>query len=226
MKGLMRRLTCIAAVLAFFTTTAIAQSETHHKELPNFRRVNEQLYRGGQPEPGGMQKLADLGIKTVVNLRSPGERTRSEEREAAAVGLRYFNIPLKPYSRPEDEEIERVLSIIDTPENQPVFVHCKRGKDRTGTVVAIYRIRHDHWTADAALQEAKTLGMRWLGFEMKDYIADAYRQQLQAAGADLSTLDDSRIQMAGTAATAARTAAEKSYAYTRKSLKRFRQMVQ
>jgi tyrosine-protein phosphatase SIW14 len=226
MKGLTRRFPFVAVTLTLFATTALAQSQPRYKELPNFQRVNEQLYRGAQPAKGGMQKLAELGIKTVINLRGAGDGTRAEEREAEAAGLVYFNIPLKPYRRPEADRIERILSIINTPENQPVFIHCQRGKDRTGTVVAVYRIRHDNWTAAAALQEARTQGMRWLVFEMKDYIADTYRLKLKTAGADLTTLDDSKIQVVGTAATVARTAVENAYVYTRKGLKRLGRIVQ
>ena len=71
--------------------------------------------------------------------------------------------------------VERALAIINDPANQPVFVHCKHGADRTGTVVAIYRITHDGWSSEQALHEAKKYGLSWIQFGMKDFIKDYVR---------------------------------------------------
>jgi tyrosine-protein phosphatase SIW14 len=225
MNGLLKGISLVALMLAAWTTEAAAQSASDYRELPNFQRVDEGLYRGAQPLAGGMERLAALGVRTVVNLRRDDERARAEGREAEAAGLRYFNIPLDPYRRPGDAVIDRVLSVIDDPAAQPVFVHCQRGSDRTGTVVALYRIRRQHWNASDALREAESHGMRWLAFEMKDYIADAYRRELQSAQAPLTNLHDSKTQLAGTAAAATRLAVEKSYRYSRRSLKHLSKMI-
>jgi protein tyrosine/serine phosphatase len=163
--------------LLITTSAARAQSETTYKELPNFHRVNATLYRGGQPKEEGFKLLASLGIKTVLNLRDADERATLEEKQARAAGLRYFNIPLGGLGRPSDEKIERALAVINAPENQPVFVHCKRGSDRTGTVIACYRISHDGWTSDEAKEEAKRYGMGFWEVGMKDYIRDYYERR-------------------------------------------------
>ncbi|HVG18058.1 MAG TPA: protein tyrosine phosphatase family protein [Blastocatellia bacterium] len=168
------RLSVLAVTLAILSSAGFAQSEPKYKELPNFHRVSDKLYRGGQPVIGGVKKLSELGIKTVVNLRGEDENTRAEQKEVEAAGLRYFSIALPGLSRPTDEQIERVMEVLDAPENGPVFVHCKRGSDRTGTVVAIYRIKHENWTAERAKSEAKKYGMSWMEFGMKDYISDYY----------------------------------------------------
>ena len=155
------------------------RAEERAAELPNFHRVNDGLYRGAQPPPGGMRRLAALGIRTVVNLRDDDGRALAEGEEAAAAGLRYFNVPLGDFGRPEEARVERVLALIEDPRNRPVFVHCKKGADRTGTVVAVYRITHDGWTADEAIHEAKSHGLSWVQFRMKDYISDTYRRLRQ-----------------------------------------------
>jgi tyrosine-protein phosphatase SIW14 len=158
---------------------ARAQESAHYPELPNFHQVNARLYRGAQPKAGGLAQLARLGIKTVINLRGADEHTATEDREAHALGLGYYNVPLPNLHRPDRASIERVLGLIADPQMQPVFVHCKRGADRTGTAIACYRIRHDGWTAAAATSEAKHYGLSWLERGMKEFIKDYARRQAQ-----------------------------------------------
>jgi protein tyrosine/serine phosphatase len=163
--------------LALITSPALAQDSARYEELPNFHRVNERLFRGGQPKPGGFELLSRLGIKTVVNLRDDDDRAAQEELDVEHAGLRYFNIPLGRLGRPEDKKIEQVLSIINNPENQPVFVHCAQGADRTGVVIAVYRISHDGWTGDQSKAEAKRHGLKPWQIRKKDYISDYYRER-------------------------------------------------
>lgn len=160
--------------------TAIhGQQEPSYKELPNFHKVSDQLYRGAQPLKGGIRKLAELGVKAVIDLRGTDERGREEHLETESAGLRYFSIPMPGLSAPSDEQVDRAMAIINDPNNQPVFIHCKRGSDRTGTITAIYRISHEGWTADRAIAEARHNGMSWAEFGMRRYIANYYKRQLR-----------------------------------------------
>jgi len=147
------------------------------KELPKFHQVNRQLFRGAQPKKNGFKRLADMGIKTIVNLRADDDLARGEKCEVAAAGMRYFNVPLKETGRPADAEIQRVLAIMNAPENQPVFVHCRLGVDRTGLIIAVYRISHDGWTSKRAKAEAKRFGMHPWKRGMKAYIHDFYQRR-------------------------------------------------
>ena len=171
---------CAVALLVSISTATAAQSEPRYRELPNFHKVSDTLYRGAQTSSGAAKKLAELGIKTIVNLRGEAELTLQEQNEAETAGLRYLSVPMPGLSAPTDYEVARVMAIIDNPENQPVFIHCKRGSDRTGTIAAIYRISHDGWNAERAITEAKRYGMSWAEFGMKSYISDYYKQQLRA----------------------------------------------
>lgn len=164
-----------------FAPLGVGQSEARYEELPNFHQVNKNLYRGAQPNRGGIQRLAQLGVRTVINLRDDDERARAEEAEARAAGLRYFNVPLGDFGRPSDEKVQRVLEIINAPENQPVFVHCKRGADRTGTIIAIYRIEHDGWTSERAKAEADKYGMALWQIGMKRYVREYYKRRSHRA---------------------------------------------
>ena len=169
-------LLCALVFLVGFQTATHAQ-ERKYAELPNFHQVNPKLYRGGQPKQGGLQKLSSLGIKTIINLRDDDEHEQTEEAEARAAGFQYFNIPMARLGRPSDKTIEDVLALLNKSENQPVFVHCKLGSDRTGTVIAIYRMEHDGWTSEQAKAEAKHYGMNIWQMEMKDYISDYYKRR-------------------------------------------------
>jgi protein tyrosine/serine phosphatase len=170
---------CAIALLVSMSIAGAAQSEPTYKELPNLHKVSDTLYRGAQPLNGFARKLGELGVKTIINLRGVDEISQGEQKEAEAAGLRYFNIAMPGLSAPSDDQVSRVMAIIDNPESQPVFIHCKRGADRTGTIAAVYRMSHEGWNAERALAEAKHFGMSWAEFGMKGYIADYYKQHLR-----------------------------------------------
>ena len=171
-SALLARLSLALFVISLAAHAALAQGEARYETLPNFHQVNEHLYRGAQPRAGGLDQLKSLGIKTILNLRETGDTTRAEEAEARAAGLNYYSVPMDGMSKPTDEQIAAAFAVIGAEANWPVFVHCKRGADRTGTVVAIYRIYHDNWTARDALHEAKQYGMSRFELGMKHYVED------------------------------------------------------
>src|SRR5687767_6352824 len=162
----------LAVALLLFCATVSAQEATGYTELPRFQQVSEKLFRGGQPRESGIGKLRELGITTVINLRGASDRTRAEDREVRALGLNYFNVPLPNWGRPQHSRVARILDLINAPENGRVLVHCKDGVDRTGMIVAIYRMTHEGWTSTAALAEAERSGMRGIQFWMRDYAED------------------------------------------------------
>ena len=173
--------------LLFLSTAVFAQNSSSDTELPRFQQVTERLYRGGQPRAGGLRRLRELGIDTIVNLRADGAEVRAEEAEAKALGFNYFNIALPNWGRPQDGRVRRILLIIAAPQNGNVFVHCKEGVDRTGLIVALHRISHQGWPANDALAEAERLGMRRVQFWMRDYAEDygrSHRSDYQSTDFD------------------------------------------
>ena len=170
----------MVAFLAWIPATAGSENPN----LPNFQKVDEHVYRGAQPEPEGFKELAALGIKTVIDLRQIGEHSQADEQKAVtALGMRYVSIPMKGLSEPKDDLVASVEAILNNPADGPVFVHCKRGADRTGTVIAVYRISHDGWENKKALQEAKSYGMSMFERAMQHYVIDYKPRALEASSA-------------------------------------------
>jgi tyrosine-protein phosphatase SIW14 len=77
---------------------------------------------------------------------------------------------MKGMHTPTNEQIVTALKILEDAAADPVFVHCRRGADRTGTVIACYRISHDHWENQKALSEAKSYGMSLFQQALQRYI--------------------------------------------------------
>jgi protein tyrosine/serine phosphatase len=162
----------VAVVLTLLCATAFAQDATNANNLPRFQQVSERLYRSGQPRDGGLSRLRELGINTIINLRGAGVETRAEEAEARTLGLNYYNIALPNWGRPQEERVARIMRLIAAPESGRVLVHCKEGVDRTGMIVALYRMTHEGWNSQKALAEAERNGMRKTQFWMRDYVED------------------------------------------------------
>jgi|SRR5579862_9152731 len=135
----------------------------------NFGRVSEHLYRGAQPDAAGIKSLKKLGVKLIVNLRMAGECWKDEAAEAAANGILYTNFPMSGTSRPSDQQVTQILSLFENCRDA-IFVHCQHGCDRTGTIVACYRIQHDGWSNELALLEARHYGISRWEFLMQRFV--------------------------------------------------------
>ena len=127
--------------------------------LPHFVQVDEGLYRGGQPSEEGMRELTRMGIKTVVSLRHSHAERLEERRLAEQLGLRWVSLPMRFWKRPTDTQVRNFLAIASDPASRPVFMHCHQGQNRTGMMVAVYRIVHDGWPPQRAYDEARRLGL-------------------------------------------------------------------
>lgn len=128
------------------------------EDIPNFHKVDQALYRGGQPKENGYAELKALGIKTIISFREGNKAALKEKEIAQSMGINFYNIPLSVYKKPEDSQAVAFLDIVLTEENQPVFVHCSNGRDRTGTMIAMYKVTARGWTIKNAYKEARSLG--------------------------------------------------------------------
>ena len=133
--------------------------------IPNLHQVNSRIYRGGRPGQEGIAKLKQMGIKTIVNLEAelfeqePGE-VKKERDWAEKADIRLEHIPMHPIGVPKKQEVEKALVVLTDPVNHPIFIHCDRGSDRTGIVIAAYRIWFEGWTLEQGYEEMKKYGHR------------------------------------------------------------------
>lgn len=152
-------LSAIIIVFAFscWALSAAAPPETRPEKwaqpvglrgAPNLFKVSDTLYRSAQPSAEGMSQLKELGVVTIVNLRS----FHSNRDEIGNTGLTSEHIYMKAW-HPEDKEAVRFLQIVTDPKRAPVLVHCQRGADRTGAMVALYRVAVQGWSKEEAIQE-------------------------------------------------------------------------
>jgi tyrosine-protein phosphatase SIW14 len=126
------------------------------KGVPNFGEVTPNLYRGGLLNTTGLKALAKMGVKIVVDAHA---NDANEEKEARSLGLQYVAIPWHcPW--PTDEVFARFLKLLQENKGKKVFVHCRLGDDRTGMMVAAYRMAEESWTADEAMIEMKSFGFK------------------------------------------------------------------
>ena len=125
--------------------------------LPNLYQVSPVLYRSAQPGVEGLDILnrqlarnhgLPTEIKTVISLRN----NAGDEALVKPVGIRYEQIRFNTWDVRE-EDVVRFLALVRNPKNQPVLLHCKHGADRTGMMVAIYRIVEQGWSKEAAIAE-------------------------------------------------------------------------
>jgi len=144
---------------AILVVAAHAQIQPEQPGIFNFTRVSDQYCTGGQPKIEALEKLKSEGVKSIINLRTPGEhRAADEEAKAKELGLKYFNIPVV-YRDPKDEQATEFLKITDDPANRPVFIHCTAAI-RVGAFWMIRRVLRDGWTVEAAEEEARKIGLR------------------------------------------------------------------
>ncbi len=154
-----------AAIAAGITYEAMKPGSHRHPMTPIESGV---LYRSGQLEPAELeQEIRDRGIKTVVNL---GSQEKWDEAICRKLGVKYIDMPVgdvwsvcgttapgqKTAGAPYD--MSAFWDLLHQPEQQPVLIHCWGGVHRTGVTAAIYRIRHNGWTAKEAIRELDLYG--------------------------------------------------------------------
>ena len=131
----------------------------------NLFEVEPGIYRGARPDEQGLRDLALLGVHTDLDLEKTTSAVDAERDYAASANVAFVLRGMSYLVAPSDAQVDDILSIMHDPAQQPVFVHCKLGNDRTGLVVALSRIYYQGWSPADAWQEMLDRGFHriWVG---------------------------------------------------------------
>ena len=122
----------------------------------NAGEVTPTLLRGAQPSAEGFRALAKMGVAIDVDLRFEGNRA-AEKETATRAGMQYVALPWSCHY-PSDATTQKFLSVIRENSGKKVFVHCQHGVDRTGMMIAAYRMAEQNWTPEQARREMIAYG--------------------------------------------------------------------
>ncbi len=167
-------LAVLVAALAVIAYTQGTPAEGQRAGIVNFTQVDPTIACAGATETAALDGLKADGFKSIINLRLASERGANVDENRAraqALGLNYIHIPVDS-SNLDPASIDRFLEAVKQPSNQPVFLHCGSAS-RVGPMMIVKRVLHDGWDVDAAVEEARRIGMRGEALEKfaRDYIA-------------------------------------------------------
>lgn len=148
-------------------------------EIKNFHRVTDWLYRGGQPDADQIPQLKEMGFKTMVCLRWTTAAIVETRLAARRNELNFVCLPLTYWAFPTRKEIDKFFSVVDDENMRPIFVHCFHGSDRTGLLMAFYRMAREGWTADRAYEEMVSYGFHRVRMRHFKWAVYAFERRLK-----------------------------------------------
>jgi protein tyrosine phosphatase (PTP) superfamily phosphohydrolase (DUF442 family) len=146
--------------------------------IANFGQVAPDLFRGGQPTSEGYRELKQMGVDTVISFRHEKGENSLERRFVEALGMRFVNLPWHAWDKPTDEEVGRFFTLLAASPQRKVYVHCQQGRDRTGAMVALYRVAVDHWCPASAVAEMKAYHYHHFFFPQLETYVENFPQRL------------------------------------------------
>lgn len=182
----------VVVLLVFAAACSGQQRRLLHPSDPvtDFYQVSPGIYRGGRPDQAGVNALAKLGVKTIINLENDSAAIANETAWAKQAHVTEMSFPMSGERMPSDKLVNDVLEVMKDPARQPIYVHCMKGMDRTGIIVALHRVINEHWTDERAEHERDKAGFnRWLGrldayYDRRAHAAElAYAHATKAAPA-------------------------------------------
>lgn len=127
----------------------------------NVSTYGNDVFFAAQPTEDDLETFAALGVKTVLNLRTPEEMESvafNEAEKAAELGMNYVNVPMGR-EIPSETDLNTIFDTIEASESTSVLVHCA-SSNRVGTVWALYRALREDLGTEAAVEEGRAAGMR------------------------------------------------------------------
>jgi protein tyrosine/serine phosphatase len=166
---------CLAVLSVFALqgcTGSVPAKASPDDPAGNFFQVSEGLYRGGRPDEAGVQRLAQMGVKTIINLENDDQAVATERGWAEPLGIKFVNAPMDGMKTPDDNQVNQVEAMLGDKSQGPFYVHCLKGMDRTGAIIAIDRVVNEGWLPKDAYDEMNAMGFNSLLLFLKDYVRD------------------------------------------------------
>jgi protein tyrosine/serine phosphatase len=176
-------LLALIAILSLAAVTSAQENSTADVKIKNFGQMDERFYRGAQPKERDYKALAQLGIRTVIDLRDDPEPY--EKPMVESLGMTYIHIPMIAKKYPTPEALEQFLKTVNDPNTGKFYVHCAGGRHRTGVMGAVYRFKFYNWDFEQVYKEMKQYDFytRWGHGAFKEFVEDYYAQMQQQAKA-------------------------------------------
>jgi len=174
-------LLALIALLSLATVASAQENSQANVKIKNFGQMDERFYRGAQPKEKDYKDLAQLGIRTVIDLRDDPEP--HEKPMVESLGMTYIPIPMNDKKYPTPEALALFFKTINDPNTGKFFVHCAGGRHRTGVMGAVYRFQFYNWDFEQVYKEMKQYDFytRWGHGALKDFVEDYYAQMQQQA---------------------------------------------
>ena len=177
-------LLALVTVLSLAAVCSAQENSTTNVSIKNFGQMDDRFFRGAQPKEQEFKELAQLGIRTVIDLRDDPESY--EKPMVESLGMTYVHIPMIAKKYPTPEALDLFLKTVNDPNTGKFYVHCAGGRHRTGVMGAVYRFKFYNWDFEQVYKEMKQYDFytRWGHGAFKNFVEDYYAQmQQQAKGA-------------------------------------------
>lgn len=138
--------------------------------VPNFAVVAENIYRGAAPTNEGLKNLKALGVRTIIDLRIE-KKALDEQKIAEKMGFTWINLRMGREA-PTQKQVDTFLHTLSFAADEPVFVHCQHGADRTGAMIGIYRVQIEGWSFADTWKEMRKFGFKPYLDELKAAVQD------------------------------------------------------
>ena len=163
-------------------TLVLSKKQLQKEELGSIRPVHMlgNIYLAGQPQPEDLPLLQRAGIKTVITLRKLDELSWDEAAAVEAQQMKYVEVPFRSPEELTPKVFDELRKVLNSKSRGPTLLHCGSA-NRVGAIWYAYRILDGKLSPEAALKEAKTVGLRTPAYLEQ---AQAYVEQHQTLSAD------------------------------------------
>ena len=151
--------------------------------IKNFGQVTSHLYRGAQPAEKGYDLLAKMGVDIVIDLRDEKDLIERERQAIESRHIRFVSIPWSAWHAPTAAQVQQFFEILRSNPDKRLFVHCEVGADRTGTLMALYRIAGQQWKLSDALHEMHVYHYHEFWFPHLARYVENFQKQLDSDAA-------------------------------------------